>query len=74
MQKGCNGIGLRLIGAPVNERRLNGVKEMDIVMMFIAGERDIITYLVKPCKQYCMDIIIHLNEYPAVLFFFYFSN
>lgn len=55
---------------PVNERGLNGVKEMAIVMMFIAGEGDIITHLVKPCKQCCVDVITHLNEFPAALFFF----
>lgn len=42
---------------------------MDIAMMFIAGEGDIITHLVKPCKQCCMDVITHLNEFPAALFF-----
>lgn len=61
------------MGPPVNERRLNGVKEMDIVMMFIAGEGDIITHLVKPCKQSCVDVITHLNEFPVALFF-HFSN
>lgn len=45
------------MGPPVNERRLNGVKEMDIVMMFIAWEGDIITHLVKACKQSCVDVI-----------------
>lgn len=39
------------MGPHVNERRLNGVKEMDAVMMFIAGERHITPHLVKPCKQ-----------------------
>lgn len=62
------------MGPHVNERRLNGVKEMDIVMMFIAGEGDIITHLVKPCKQCCVDVITHLNEFAAALFFIYFSN
>lgn len=62
------------MGPHVNERRLNGVKGMGIVMMFIAGEGDIITHLVKPCKQCCVDVITHLNEFPAALFFFYFSN
>lgn len=45
------------------------MKEMDIVMMFIAGEEDIIMHLVKPCKQCCVDIITHLNEFPVALFF-----
>lgn len=49
------------MGPPANEKRLNGVKEMDAVMMFITGEGDIITYLVKPCKQCCVDVITHLN-------------
>lgn len=44
---------------------------MDIVMMFIAGEGDIITHLVKPCKQCCVDVITHLNEFPAALFFLF---
>lgn len=61
------------MGPHVNERGLNGEREMDIVMMFIAGEGDIITHLVKPCKQCCVDVITHLNEFPAALFF-YFSN
>lgn len=60
------------MGPPVNERRLNGVKEMDIVVMFIAGEGDIITHLVKPCEQCCKDVITHLNEFPVALCFSFF--
>lgn len=45
------------MGPHINEKRLNGVKEMDIVMMFIAGEGDIITHLVEPCKDCSMDVI-----------------
>ena len=44
---------------------------MDIVMMFIAGEEDIITHLVKPCKQCCVDIITHLNEFPVACFYLF---
>lgn len=49
------------MGPQLDERQLNGMKEMDIVMMFIAGEGDIITHLVKPCKQCCVDVITHLG-------------
>lgn len=45
-------------------------EEMDVVMMFIAGEGfDIIMHLVKPLKQCCLDIITHLNEFHVLLFF-----
>lgn len=52
----------------LNERQPSGVKEMDALVMFIAEDGDIITHLVKPCKQRCVDAITHLNEFPAALF------
>lgn len=62
------------MGPPVNEGRLNGVKEMDIVMMFIAGEEDIIMHLVTLQEMRCgCTVITHRNEFPSVLIFYFFQ-
>lgn len=51
-------------------KRPKWMKEMDIVMIFIAGEGfDIIMHLVKPLKQCCLDLITYLNEFHVLLFF-----